>query len=160
MSLYHDGTWPVVCLFVSPCSHLFVSIICFVFFLCTDSPDSAVWVLSPTGNPPKSWSRKRNWGILGITLVWWRTLWGRTTPLAPLTSKAVSTESRATSGVAQMRWRCCCCCDCSLANWEICRRARKQACKDSNTHGKQLVLAHYSVEWRNILGNKQPLNLV
>lgn len=128
---------------------------------CPDSPDSAVRVLSPTGNPPKSRSAERNWRILGITRVWWRTRWGRTTPLAPSTYKAVSTDSRATGRAAQMTWHCCCCCNCSLANWEIWQS--QMACRDSNMHGEQLsthvVLAYCSVEWRTILGNEQEWNV-
>lgn len=58
---------------------------------CHHSPDSAVRVLSPTGKTPESRSAVQNWRILGITHVWWRIHWERTTPLALLTSKAVST---------------------------------------------------------------------
>lgn len=54
------------------------------------SPDSAVQVLSPTGKTPKSRSTEREWRILGITHVWWRICWEKTTPLAPYMSKAVS----------------------------------------------------------------------
>lgn len=57
------------------------------------SPDSAVQVLSPTGKTPESRSAEPEWRILGITHVWRRICWERTTPLAPSTSKAVSTAT-------------------------------------------------------------------
>lgn len=80
---------PVVCLSVPHVSTCCVSML---FPPCPDSPDSAVQVLSLTGNTPESRSTKQNWRILGITHVWWRTRWEETTPLALLTSKAVSTD--------------------------------------------------------------------
>lgn len=73
--------------------HVSTCCVSMLFPPCPDSPDSAARVLSPTGKTPESRSAEQNWRILGITHVWWRTRWERTTPLALLTSKAVSTES-------------------------------------------------------------------
>lgn len=75
----HAAACPVVCL---PVPHVSTCCVSMLFPPCPDSPDSAVWVLSPTGKTPKSRSTKQNWRILGITHVWWRTRWERTTPLA------------------------------------------------------------------------------
>ncbi len=92
LALLSASLFPMFPLVAFPC----------LFPPCLDSPDSAVRVFSPTAKTPDSRSAKQNWRILGITHVWWRTNWGRTTPLALLTSKAVSTNSLATSEVAQI----------------------------------------------------------
>lgn len=84
----HAAVCPVVCFAVPHVSTCYVSML---FPPCHHSPDSAVRVLSPTGKTPESRSAVQNWRILGITHVWWRIHWERTTPLALLTSKAVST---------------------------------------------------------------------
>lgn len=81
---------------LSSCFHMLL------FPPCSGSPDSAVRLLSPTGNSPESRSAKQNWRILGITRAWWRTCWGGATPPAPSTSKAVSTHSQATSEEAHI----------------------------------------------------------
>lgn len=81
---------------LSSCFHMLL------FPPCPSSPDSAVRLLSPTGNSPESKSAKQSWRILGTTHAWWRTCWGGTTPPAPSTSKAVSTHSQATSEEAHI----------------------------------------------------------